>query len=81
MPKAIEAAQLQHNPILQIMEQVAKTGQPITVNLAEDSYVQIVPAPRMHPLWGCMKGTGEIVGDVMAPIEETWHARDLDRFE
>lgn len=81
MPKAIEAARLDTLEMIHMMEKVAKTGRPITLNLPDDSNVQIIPGSKMHPAWGYMKGTIEIVGDIMSPIEETWDARDLDRFE
>jgi len=81
MPKAIEVARLDTMEMIHMMEKVAKTGHPITVNLPDDSNVQIIPGPKMQPPWGYMKGTMEIVGDIMSPIEETRHARDLDRFE
>ena len=61
---------------LAAMERVQKTGQPLRVTRFGRPVVDIVPAapePQMRIL-GCMRGTAEIVGDIISPIvdESEW---------
>jgi prevent-host-death family protein len=56
---------------LALIDEVAETGQPITVTKRGKAKVQIV-AVRDKPktLWGATKGTFRIVGDIVGPIVE-----------
>jgi prevent-host-death family protein len=56
---------------LALIDEVAETGQPITVTKRGKAKVQIV-AVREKPktLWGATKGTFTIVGDIVGPIDE-----------
>lgn len=60
---------------LALIDEVAETGQPLTVTKRGKAKVQIV-AVREKPktLWGATKGTFEIVGDIVGPIfdESDW---------
>ena len=60
---------------LKLIDEVAETGQPITVTKRGKAKVQIV-AVREKPktLIGATKGTFEIVGDIVGPIfdESDW---------
>jgi prevent-host-death family protein len=62
---------------LALIDEVAETGQPITVTKRGKAKVQIV-AVREKPktLWGATKGTFKIVGDIVGPIDEDY---DEDR--
>ena len=62
---------------LKLIDQVAETGEPITVTKRGKAKVQIV-AVREKPktLRGALKGSFEIVGDIVGPLGET---HDLDR--
>jgi prevent-host-death family protein len=62
---------------LALIDEVAESGQPITVTKRGKAKVQIV-AVREKPktLWGATKGTFKIVGDIVGPIVEDW---DEDR--
>ena len=62
---------------LALIDEVAESGEPITVTKRGKAKVQIV-AVREKPktLWGATKGTFKIVGDIVGPIVEDW---DEDR--
>lgn len=58
---------------LALIDEVAESGQPITVTKRGKAKVQIV-AVREKPktLWGATKGTFEILGDVVGPVADDW---------
>jgi prevent-host-death family protein len=64
---------------LALIDEVAESGQPITITKRGKAKVQIV-AVREKPktLWGATKGTFKIVGDIVGPIvdKDEW---DEDR--
>ena len=62
---------------LALIDEVAESGQPITVTKRGKAKVQIV-AVREKPktLWGATKGTFRIVGDIVGPIDTDY---DEDR--
>ncbi|MBS0526998.1 MAG: type II toxin-antitoxin system Phd/YefM family antitoxin [Proteobacteria bacterium] len=55
---------------LALIDEVAETGQPLTVTKRGKAKVQIV-AVREKPktLWGATKGTFKILGDIVGPID------------
>jgi prevent-host-death family protein len=58
---------------LALIDEVAESGQPITVTKRGKAKVQIV-AVREKPktLWGATKGTFKIVGDIVGPIDDEY---------
>ncbi|CAN5687648.1 hypothetical protein BH10PSE6_BH10PSE6_55900 [soil metagenome] len=64
---------------LALIDEVAETGQPITVTKRGKAKVQIV-AVREKPktLFGALKGSFEIVGDIVGPTFEDYDEQ-LDR--
>ena len=62
---------------LALMDEVAESGEPITVTKRGKARVQIV-AVREKPktLWGATKGTFTIVGDIVGPVDDDY---DEDR--
>ena len=58
---------------LALIDEVAESGEPITITKRGKAKVQIV-AVREKPktLWGATKGTFKIVGDIVGPIVEDW---------
>jgi len=64
---------------LKLIDQVAETGQPITVTKRGKAKVQVV-AVREKPktLRGALKGSFEIVGDIVGPSFEN-HDERLER--
>jgi len=64
---------------LAVMERVRRTRQPVLVTRFGEPVAEIVPPsppPRPESWLGCMAGTAEIVGDVVAPARdpEDWEA-------
>jgi prevent-host-death family protein len=70
MTRTINAAAFKAK-CLALIDQVAESGEPITVTKRGKAKVQIV-AVREKPktLWGATKGTFKIVGDIVGPIVE-----------
>ena len=62
---------------LALIDEVAESGEPITITKRGKAKVQIV-AVREKPktLWGATKGTFKIKGDIVGPIIGDW---DVDR--
>ena len=59
---------------LAVLERVRKTGQPILVTRRGKPVAQIQPppppVPRTKSLFGSMRGTAEVVGDIVSPLPE-----------
>ena len=60
---------------LAVLERVGKTGQPVLVTRFGQPVAQIVPPPSGEWL-GAMAGSGQIIGDLIAPAldQEEWEA-------
>jgi prevent-host-death family protein len=62
---------------LALIDEVAETGEPITVTKRGKAKVQIVPVrEKPKTLWGATKGTFKILGDIVGPLDEEY---DEDR--
>jgi prevent-host-death family protein len=63
---------------LALLEQVQKTKKPIRVTRFGKPVAEVIPAsPHRRPDWiGSMKGTFEILGDIVSPAgdEQDWEA-------
>ena len=60
---------------LKLMDEVARTGQPVVITKHGKPVAQLVPIPALsRSLFGYMKNTVKIKGDVIAPIDEEWSA-------
>ena len=59
---------------LAVMQQVQETGTPVTITKRGAPLVRVVPAsdPAAPPLFGRLKGTVQIAGDITAPIDTEW---------
>lgn len=62
---------------LGLLERVRKTGQPILVTKRGKPIAQVLPPPAPESAkksaFGCMRGTSEQLGDIVAPVsEEDW---------
>lgn len=62
---------------LSLLRRVKRTGQPILVTRRGEPIAQILPPPppERPDLWlGSLRGTGEILGDILGPAvpEEEW---------
>ena len=60
---------------LKLMDEVARTGQPIVITKHGKPVAQLVPVPaEPESLFGYMSDTVTIKGDVVAPTGESWNA-------
>ena len=60
---------------LQLMDQVAETGESIVVTKNGKPVAQLAPLRKKpETLFGIHKGKIDIVGDIMSPIDVTWNA-------
>ena len=58
---------------LQIMDEVASTGEPVLITKNGKAVAQLVPAKRVpDTLFGALKGSIHITGDIVAPIDTEW---------
>lgn len=59
---------------LAALERVSKTGRPLLVTRRGVPIAQILPPPppeaTKEPMFGCMAGTGKILGDLIAPASD-----------
>ena len=60
---------------LSLMDEVARTGEPITITKHGKPVAQLVPVPaQAESLFGYMKNTLTIQGDIVAAVREEWSA-------
>ena len=62
---------------LQIMDQVARSRQPVTITKRGKPVAKLVPADdpaELEPLFGYMAGTAEIRGDIVQSLDVEWSA-------
>ena len=64
---------------LQLMDQVEKTREPIIITKHGRPVAQLAPVPAdSTSLFGYMKNTLKIVGDLMSPVDAEWSALSGD---
>ncbi len=60
---------------LKLMDEVAETGEPIIITKNGQPVAQLVPYRRKpDTLFGLMKDSMTITGDVISPLDEEWEA-------
>ena len=60
---------------LHIMDEVAETGESVVITKNGVPITEMIPVRRREKtLFGSMKGTFKIVGDVISPIDTQWDA-------
>lgn len=60
---------------LKLMDEVARSGEPLIVTKNGKPVAQLGPVVReRRSIWGLHKGQIEILGDIVSPIEEDWEA-------
>jgi prevent-host-death family protein len=60
---------------LQLMDEVATTGEPITITKHGQPVCQLVPYRRKpQTLYGALQGSIRITGDLIAPTDVAWEA-------
>lgn len=63
---------------LECLRKVKATGQPVLITRRGEPVAQLVPPPpeSLRPGWvGSAVGTGEILGDIVSPLEVDWEAQ------
>jgi prevent-host-death family protein len=60
---------------LQLMDEVNRLHQEIIITKHGKPIARLVPYEEHPPsLFGYMKGSVELSGDILAPVEESWYA-------
>ncbi len=60
---------------LKLMDKVQRTKKKIVITKRNKPVAQLVPIEQdIDSLFGKMKGTVHIVGDIISPIDEVWDA-------
>lgn len=61
---------------LNLMDQVAKTGEPVVITKHGKPIAQLAPIKRKpKTLFGALKGQVTVTGDIVAPIDVEWEAQ------
>ena len=70
--KTIKASEFKAR-CLQLMDEVAQSGEPLLITKNGKPVSQLVPyRPKPSTLFGVMKGTVTIQGDNLLPLHEDW---------
>lgn len=59
---------------LKLLDDVALTGQALTITKRGRPVARLVPMPGLQPLFGAMKGTVLSQQDIVAPLDLAWEA-------
>ena len=60
---------------LKIMEEVAATGEAVLITKNGVPITQLIPARRRpETLFGALKGSASIDGDIVSPLDASWDA-------
>ena len=60
---------------LGLLDEVQRTRREVLITKRGRPVARLVPAEeKLPPIFGRMKGTIEIVGDIVAPLDERWEA-------
>jgi len=74
IPAAVFKAECLH-----LMDEVARTGQPVIITKHGKAVAQLAPMPAQpESQFGYMKNTVKILKDVIAPIDVAWGALSAD---
>ena len=72
--KTIKASEFKAK-CLKIMDEVAATREPVTITKHGVPVAQLVPVNRApKTLFGALKGSMTITGDIISPIDVEWEA-------
>jgi prevent-host-death family protein len=60
---------------LKLMDEVAATGEPVTITKNGKPIARLVPVHgQPKTLFGALKGSLTIKGDIISPLEDEWEA-------
>lgn len=58
---------------LKLMDEVQRTGEELVITKRGKPVAKLSPVRKERPkLFGCMKGSIEILGDIIEPVESGW---------
>jgi prevent-host-death family protein len=63
---------------LQLMDRVARSGEPIVITKRGRPVAKLVPADEPEPLFGYMAGTARVVGEIITAPHLDWSALSGD---
>jgi prevent-host-death family protein len=75
MSKTVKASEFKAK-CLQLMDEVAASGEPVIVTKHGKPVARLVPADAKQPksIFGALKGMGRITGDIISPLDVEWEA-------
>jgi prevent-host-death family protein len=73
MPTTIAAGEFKAK-CLKLLDEVAEKRETLVITKHGKPVAQLVPMPPHESLFGSMKGSGEILGDIISPIDVEWDA-------
>jgi prevent-host-death family protein len=74
MPRNIKASEFKAK-CLALLDEVAHTGDRLVITKKGKPVAEVVPhKPLKKNLIGALRGRGEIVGDIISPIDVEWEA-------
>ena len=60
---------------LSLMDEVERTGEPLVITKRGRPVARLVPEPQLgKSLFGSMRGSAVIMGDIISPLDEPWEA-------
>jgi prevent-host-death family protein len=60
---------------LALMDEVERTGQPLVITKRGRPVARLVPdTPPRGSIFGCMRDSAVILGDIISPLDEPWEA-------
>lgn len=60
---------------LSLMDEVERTGEPLVITKRGRPVARLVPEPPPRgSLFGSMRGSAVITGDIISPLDEPWEA-------
>lgn len=59
---------------LQLIDEVAATGEPLTISKRGRPVARLVPLAAARPLFGALRGSVLAQHDLVAPLDEAWEA-------
>jgi len=59
---------------LKLLDKVAEDRQPLVITKHGKPVAQIVPMQQNVDLVGSMRGSGQILGDIISPLDVEWEA-------
>lgn len=59
---------------LKLLDQVAESRQTLVITKYGKPVAEVVPIKEEKSLFGAMKGSGTIIGDIISPLDVEWDA-------